>query len=332
MEVDYTRTNPPEKCFVTDLPVERDGERDMTICYKITFNNKYVSLRFSAYSDDWVSAEYAQSKPNLGNFDHIQNYLKNKKHILAGLILNNKIKNISNIILSKGEIERILNEYDYPKTINERQDNLFLKLFSWQKYEGERLHTSGMDTLYNFFYLKNPKEVFFYMSNLQKLGYIENCSAGVGIFHFCNISLHGFNYLNQLNEKGKNSNNCFVAMSFNDEHRNIFSQGILPAIRETGFNPIRVDLEHPETTINDHIISRLKDSRFCIADFTGQKDGVYFEAGFALGRGLKVIYTCDEKDFKNSHFDTNHFPHILYNTPEDLKTKLIDKINAYIKD
>ena len=35
-------------------------------------------------------------------------------------------------------------------------------------------------------------------------------------------------------------------------------------------------------------------------------------------------------DFKQTHFDTNHYPHIVYETYEDLEEKLIDKINAWI--
>ena len=42
---------------------------------------------------------------------------------------------------------------------------------------------------------------------------------------------------------------------------------------------------------------------------------------YTLGKGLKVIYTCKEKDFNETHFDTNHFPHINYNTPDELKKK-----------
>jgi len=38
-----------------------------------------------------------------------------------------------------------------------------------------------------------------------------------------------------------------------------------------------------------------------------------------------------KKDFDDAHFDINHFPHILYNNPEELKQKLIDKINAWVK-
>jgi len=123
-------------------------------------------------------------------------------------------------------------------------------------------------------------------------------------------------------------------MSFDEEDKTIFTEAIQPACELTGFRARKVDEEHysSEITINDAIISLLKQCKFCIADFTKQKDGVYFESGYALGRGLKVIYTCREDFFEDCHFDTNHFPHIKYKTNEELKKRLIDKINAYIKD
>jgi len=43
-----------------------------------------------------------------------------------------------------------------------------------------------------------------------------------------------------------------------------------------------------------------------------------------------VIYTCKKEDFDNSHFDTNHYPHIVYENLEELKEKLKFKISAWI--
>ena len=37
---------------------------------------------------------------------------------------------------------------------------------------------------------------------------------------------------------------------------------------------------------------QIRKSKFLIADFTGQRGGVYYEAGFAYGLGLPVIWTC----------------------------------------
>jgi nucleoside 2-deoxyribosyltransferase len=109
-------------------------------------------------------------------------------------------------------------------------------------------------------------------------------------------------------------------------------EAIKQACKETGFNPILVDEIDPgmTNTINDAIVANLKKCKFCIADFTEQKDGVYFESGFALGQGKRVIYTCKEDWFNKSHFDINHFPHIIYPNVAELKRQLVDRINAWI--
>jgi len=78
------------------------------------------------------------------------------------------------------------------------------------------------------------------------------------------------------------------------------------------------------------MIRFIKKCKFLIADFTEQKHGVYFEAGFALGLKRPVIYTCSEEDFKDTHFDTNHYPHIVYKNLDDLEIRLKNKIQAWI--
>lgn len=114
----------------------------------------------------------------------------------------------------------------------------------------------------------------------------------------------------------------------------MYDDAISPAGSETGFEAIRIDRVHPgiAQTINDAIIAEIKKSKFLISDYTGQRGGVYFEAGYALGKDRKVIYTCPEIDKDHLHFDVNHFPIIFYKDATDLKTKLKMKIEAYILD
>ena len=71
-----------------------------------------------------------------------------------------------------------------------------------------------------------------------------------------------------------------------------------------------------------------------MADFTqgdnGARGGVYFEAGFALGLGLRVVYTCRKDEVDKLAFDTRQYSHILWEKPEDLREALANRIVALI--
>ena len=73
-----------------------------------------------------------------------------------------------------------------------------------------------------------------------------------------------------------------------------------------------------------------------IADFTSEPEkprgGVYFEAGFAYGLSIPVIWTCHKDLIEQVHFDTRQFNHILWETPEDLCDALKKRIGAVIGD
>jgi nucleoside 2-deoxyribosyltransferase len=74
--------------------------------------------------------------------------------------------------------------------------------------------------------------------------------------------------------------------------------------------------------IDDEIISLIRKSKFLVADFTGHRGGVYFEAGFALGLGLPVFWTCRKDDLKNLHFDIRQYNCIDWADTVDLATRL----------
>lgn len=130
------------------------------------------------------------------------------------------------------------------------------------------------------------------------------------------------------------SSKAFVAMWFHDSMNDAYYEGMEPAIREAGYEPVRIDNVEHTGQIEDAIIGEIRTSRFVIADLTqgsdGARGGVYYEAGFAKGLGLDVIFTCREDKFKLVHFDTNHQAHILWNGHEDLRNKLRNRIVAAV--
>jgi hypothetical protein len=124
---------------------------------------------------------------------------------------------------------------------------------------------------------------------------------------------------------------CFVAMAFKDSLTLAFNDGIKAAIEtDCGFTAIRMlELQHNDK-ICDRIIVELRKAQFVVADFTFQRGGVYFEAGFAAALGRPVIWTCKACHFDRLHFDTRQYNHIKWEHPEDLRTQLAARIRGTI--
>lgn len=130
------------------------------------------------------------------------------------------------------------------------------------------------------------------------------------------------------------SSQVFVAMWFDKSMNQAYEAGIEPAIQETGYKAFRIDRKEHVNKIDDEIIAELRRSRFVVADFTqgddGARGGVYYEAGFAHGLDLPVIFTCKEDAVEKLHFDTEHYNHIVWTNEEDLRKKLKTRILAVI--
>jgi hypothetical protein len=69
-----------------------------------------------------------------------------------------------------------------------------------------------------------------------------------------------------------------------------------------------------------------------VADFTGQRGGVYFEAGFALGLGQQVIWLCRKDVLNDVHFDTRQYNYITWEIDklQELARALTLRIEATI--
>lgn len=80
--------------------------------------------------------------------------------------------------------------------------------------------------------------------------------------------------------------------------------------------------------ICDKIQVDIKKSRIVIADVTENNSGVYYEAGFAQGLGIPVIWTCRKDKISEVHFDTRQYNHILWESKEELYEKLKVRIKS----
>jgi hypothetical protein len=144
------------------------------------------------------------------------------------------------------------------------------------------------------------------------------------------LSVEGLLAAEALGSGTPQSAQGFVAMSFDESLNDVWTSGFAPAIRAAGFLPFRIDGKEYVGGISDEIIAEIRRSRFLIVDYTGQKNGVYFEAGFALGMGLVVIPTCQKNEVSKLHFDIKHLNTLLWAEPTDLVEALSKRIMAVI--
>jgi hypothetical protein len=144
------------------------------------------------------------------------------------------------------------------------------------------------------------------------------------------LNTKGLMFVEGLQSAAPASAQAFVAMSFSDELRDAWLNGFDPTIRAAGYRPMRIDAEDYAGGVMDRIISEIRLSRILIADCTQQRNGVYFEAGFAVGLGLTIIPTCQTDDMKNRHFDIQHLNTLEWETPPDLVSSVSKRIIAIV--
>lgn len=144
--------------------------------------------------------------------------------------------------------------------------------------------------------------------------------------HEYQVSPKGLLYLEGHREGS--SSIAFCAMWFNAEVSSLWAQVIEPATRAAGYEPLRIDGKQHNGKIDDEIMASIRASKFVVSDFTGSRGGVYYEAGFAHGLGLPVIFMCREGD--DLHFDVRQYNCIFWKPEEleDARERLKNRILA----
>ena len=180
------------------------------------------------------------------------------------------------------------------------------------------------------------EEVIQFLKHLEQNGWIE-CQYFFGGSARCTINVDGYGVVEQF-DKQLSVSQAFVAMWLDDETEGVYETGISKAITDTGYKDYRVDkgIVHSSDAgkIDDTIIAEIRRSRFVVADFThgekGIRGSVYYEAGFAHGLGIPVVYSCRQDQIKELHFDTRQYYHIAWATPEELREALEKRILAMV--
>jgi hypothetical protein len=182
-----------------------------------------------------------------------------------------------------------------------------------------------------YFFTKDSGECITILNELSEQGLIRDGRSEVGILRKI-LTSRSWEIIGNLQNSAIDSKQAFVAMWFNNSMDDYYENGIVKAIEAARYKPRRIDSKDFNNKICDEIIAEIKRSKFLVADFSGLRTGVFFEAGFAKGLGMEVIFTIKKKDIKKlkEHFDTRQYNHIVYDSPEDLYKQLKNRIDATI--
>ena len=221
---------------------------------------------------------------------------------------------------------------DFPEQLSEKQIHTLLLLYKLFPEVGFEIPYYKMQP---FHFFSKDKDGFIYVAeamnnlNLIKAVFAIDDSDDFDIFASLQIGENGWKIIESLN-KPNNSNQCFIAMWF-DECMVAARNKIKTAIGETGYTPFLIDEKHFNNFITVELLEEIKKSRFLIADLSGDRGGVYLEAGFAMGLNLPVIFSCEANDFSKVHFDIKQYNMIIWNNEDELYEKLKDRIRETIK-
>jgi hypothetical protein len=110
----------------------------------------------------------------------------------------------------------------------------------------------------------------------------------------CALSPRGWERFRQLMRSHSASKYGFVAMQYgNAELDAVVRNHFVPQTQLAGFDLRRLDDNQAAAgLIDDQLRVRIRLARFLICDLTHGNRGAYWEAGFAEGLGLPVIYSC----------------------------------------
>lgn len=221
-------------------------------------------------------------------------------------------------------VEELIAGMPVLRTVPEKMNGL-LKLLVDSKVPPGTVIPFASRTGYPLIFAANEQEASYLMGQLSVRGLVMPITGSGGV----HVTATGYEKIEELEAASyKSSRNAFVAMWFDESLDSIYSEAIEPAIRDAGYEPIRIDKTEHVNRIDDEIISQLRQSRFLVADFTGQRPGVYYEAGYMHGLGRKVFWMVRKPQLHDVHFDVRQYNFIDYDSSSDARLRLFNRIMA----
>lgn len=236
-------------------------------------------------------------------------------------------------VLTYETVRLLAEQHPLPDPVD--QADLFVENVARRSSYGELTETEATETWAARIGVNTSKQMFAMQKELTTL--IVSHPLATGGVRF-DLTLEGWKRARELRRVRGPGNQAFVAMWFHAEMDVAFDQGFAPALQDTGHQPYRVDRDVHNNKIDDQIVSEIRRSKLVVVDATGARPNAYFEAGFAMGLGIPVIWCCCDSSTApgltsgtwtdNLPFDIRQHAFTFWSDPTDLRKKLTARIRA----
>lgn len=225
----------------------------------------------------------------------------------------------------------------YPSILNNKVNMIMLNLSTKIKALGDEFILKGLNESsphYTLFFVDDThskkqlwRQVGAMIEILIEFGLLKHVRALGNNWNSYTFTAQGWNHVSNLQAQNQEIPQAFIAMWFSSEMESARTI-IIKAIIDSGYDPVIIDAKEHNNQIVPEIFYEIQRSKFIIADLTGHRNGVYYEAGYAQALGKEVILSCRKDAFEERHFDVAQKNIICWVNEEELYIRLLKRIEA----
>jgi len=222
---------------------------------------------------------------------------------------------------------------EWPRTVPEQLNRSLCNLARKSERAGSEIH---LDQDLFVFFTMEPQEWHYVLVALRERDWVrvikgDSDTSMVPRFDL-QVTPKGWERFEELTAgRPSPENPAFVAMWFGGkgqagEMSKLYHEAIEPAVKDAWYRVKRADSEEHNDYIMDKIRGDIRQAPFVVAELTAHNQGVYYEAGFAAGLGIPVIFCCPEPEAGDVHFDVEQVKQIRWQNTDDLRKQLTARI------
>lgn len=191
------------------------------------------------------------------------------------------------VALTFGDVINIRNSPQIPVSIEEKGARLLQYLYRHSDSAGDAVIIHPLNQSYNLTYSPTMQELVYIIEKLKEEQLIDR--EGM------TFSLTGKGWSEAATRAGgRKLKPCFVLLAADREDYDLWSEEIVPKLEQCGYSAKLIHYSgfrresHPSS-------QEISESKLVIAELSGHMPDIYFDAGYACGMQIPVVWTMKRK-------------------------------------